>query len=107
MHRRRLLLLGLGVTALLAVATVASSGRPLTRSQSAGPSTSFFDYVFTTLVIGAVAITLIAVYALTQQRPGPFRPHRRRWRLLSTLMSLLLTGVAVLILLHSDLGKRL
>jgi hypothetical protein len=107
MHRRRLFLLGLGVTALLAVAAVASSGRPLRRSQSAGPSTTFFDYVFTTIAIGAVAIVLIAAYALTQQRPEAFRPQRSPWRLLSTVMSLLLTGVAVLILLHSDLGKRL
>ena len=58
MDRRRLLLLGFGVTALLAVAAVASNGRPLSKSQAAGPSASFFDYVFTTIVILAVAITL-------------------------------------------------
>ncbi|MGZ8716342.1 MAG: DUF4129 domain-containing protein [Gaiellaceae bacterium] len=107
MNRRRLLLLGLGVTALLAVAAIASSGRPLARSQGAGPSTIFFDYVFTTIVIVFVAMTLIVAYALTQQRPGVFRPHRRRWRLLSTLLSVLLFGAAALIFLHSGLGKRL
>ncbi len=107
MDRRRLLLLGGGVTALLAVAAIASSGRPLSRSQGAGPSTIFFDYAFTTIAIAAVAVTLIVVYALTQQRPGAFRPHRRRWRLLSTLVSMLITGAAVLVFLHSGLGKRL
>jgi hypothetical protein len=105
--RRRLFLLGLGVTALLAVAAIASSGRPLSRSQGAGPSASFFDYVFTTIVIVVVAMTLIVAYALALQRPGPFRPRRRRWRLLSTLLSMLITGAALLIFLHSDLGKRL
>ena len=107
MNRRRPLLLGLGVTALLAVAAVASSGRPLSRSQGTGPSTSFFDYAFTTIVIVAVAMTLIVAYALTLQRPGTFRPHRRRWHLLSTLASVLLVGVAALIFLHSGLGQRL
>jgi hypothetical protein len=106
-NRRRLLLLGAGVTALLAVAAIASSGRPLARSQGAGPSTSFFDYVFTTIVIVFVAMTLIVAYALTLQRPGTFRPHRRRWRLLSTLVSVLLAGAVALIFLHSGLGKRL
>ena len=107
MYRRRPLQLGLGVIALLAVAAIASSGRPLSKSQGAGPSASFFDYVFTTIVIVAVATTLIVAYALALQRPGEFRPHRRRWRLLSTLVSVILTAVAVSILLHGDLGRRL
>jgi hypothetical protein len=95
------------VIALLAVAAIASSGRPLSKSQGAGPSASFFDYVFTTIVIVAVATTLVVAYALALQRPGEFRPHRRRWRLLSTLVSVILTAVAVSILLHGDLGRRL
>jgi len=99
--------LGFGVIALLAVAAVASSGRPLSKSQGAGPSTSFFDYVFTTIVIFAVAMTLVVVYALTLQRPGAFRPRRSRWRLLSTLVSVLVTAAAVLVFLHSGVGKRL
>ena len=107
MTRGRLLLLGVGVTALLAVAAIASSGHPLSRSRGTGPSATFFDYVFTTIVIGAVAVVLIVAYALALQRPGPFRPQRSRWRLLSTLLSMLITGAAVLIFLHGDLGKRL
>lgn len=106
-NRPRLLLLGAGVTALLAVAAIASSGRPLARSQGAGPSTTFFDYVFTTIVIVFIAITLIVAYALMLQKPGAFRPRRRRWRLLSTLVSVLLAAATALIFLHSGLGKRL
>jgi hypothetical protein len=106
-HRGRLPLLGLGVTALLAVTAIATSGRPLSASRGTGPSASFFDYVFTTIVIVAVAMTLIVGYAITQQRLGPFTPHRRRSRLLSTLVSMLIIGGAVLLFLHSDLGKRL
>lgn len=107
MARGRLLLLGLGVTALLAVAAVASSGRPLSTSRGTGPSTSFFDYVFTTIVIFAVAITAIVVAALAVQRPGPFKPRPRRWRILSTLASALLSAAAALIFLHGGLGHRL
>ena len=107
MARGRLLLLGLGVTALLAVAAVASGGRPLSRSKGTGPSPAFFDYVFTTIVIFAVAITVIVVLALALQRPGPFKPPPRRWRILSTLATLLLSAAAALIFLHSGLGHRL
>jgi hypothetical protein len=106
-NRQRLLLLGAGVTALLALAAIASSGRPLSKSQGTGPSASFFDYVFTTFVIVAVAATLIVAYALALQRPGTFNPPRRRWQLLSTLVSMLITGAALFFFLHSDLGKRL
>jgi hypothetical protein len=106
-NRGRVLLLGLGVTALLAVAAVASSGRPLSSSRGTGPSTTFFDYMFTSIVIAVVAITLIVLVALLLQRPGSFGPPRSRWRLLSTLMSALLSAAAALIFLHSDLGKRL
>jgi uncharacterized membrane protein YidH (DUF202 family) len=107
-NRRRLLLLGAGVTALLALAAIASSGRPLSKSQGTGPSASFFDYVFTTIVIVTVAMTLVAAYALALQRwPGARRPERRRWYLLSTLLSVLVTGYALSLFLHSDLGRRL
>jgi len=106
-NRRKLLLLGGGVTALLAVAAIASSGRPLSRSHGTGPSATFFDYVFTTIAIIFIAMTLIVIYAIAVQRHGPFRPRPRRWRLLSTLASLLAAGAVALIFLHSDLGKRL
>ena len=107
MNRRRLLFLGLGVTALLAVAAVASSGRPLSKSQGAGPSASFFDYVFTTIVICAVAMTIIVAYAIALQRPSGFKPRARRWHLISTLLGVVLAAFVALIFLHSDLGKKL
>lgn len=107
MARGRLLLLGLGVTGLLAVAAVASGGRPLSTKKGTGPSASFFDYVFTTIVIFAVAVTVIVLVALMMQRPGPVKPRPRRWRILSTLLSFLLTAAAALIFLHSGLGHRL
>jgi succinate dehydrogenase hydrophobic anchor subunit len=106
-NRRRLLLLGLGVTALLAVAAIASSGRPLARSHAAGPSASFFDYVFTTTAIFYIAMTLIVIYALIVQKRIPFEAPKRRWRLLSTFASLLLVGVVVLIAMHNGLGQRI
>lgn len=107
MERRRLLFLGLGVTLLLAVAAVASSGRPLSTSQGTGPSASFFDYVFTTIVIVSIAMTLIVAYVVAIQPRGAFRRPRRRWHLLSTLLGILIVGFAVAILLHSGLAQRL
>ncbi len=107
MTRPRQLLLGLGVVALLAVVAVASSGRPLSSSRGSGPSVRFFDYVFTTLLVGAVAITVIVLYALTQQRAGPFTPHRRRWHLLSTFAGILAGAAIALAFLHSNLAHRL
>ncbi len=107
MTRRRLLFLGFGVTALLALAAVATSGRPLSKSQGAGPSASFFDYVYTTIVVGAIAMTLIVAYAVSIQRPGRWTPQRRRWYLLSTLLGVLLAAAVAVIFLHSGLGKKL
>jgi len=54
-----MLLVGLGVTALLALAGIASHGRPLARSHGGGPTLAFWEYLFTTVVIVAVAAFLI------------------------------------------------
>jgi hypothetical protein len=107
MTRRRLLLLGLGVTVLLGVAAVATSGRPLSKSQGTGPSASFFDYVYTTIVVVAIAMTLIVAYAVSLQRPGPFKPRPRRWHLLSTMLGVMLAAAAAVIFLHSGLARKL
>ncbi|MDQ1611426.1 MAG: hypothetical protein QOG00_1357 [Pyrinomonadaceae bacterium] len=107
MRGRRLLLLGLGTTALLAVTAVATSGRPLSRSQGTGPSANFFDYVYTTIVVVAIGITLIVAYAISLQRVGPFKPPPRRWHLLSSLLGFLLAILAAVIFLHSGLAKKL
>jgi hypothetical protein len=107
MRGRRLLLLGLGVTALLSLAAVASSGRPLSKSHGTGPSASFFDYVYTTIVVFAIAMTLIVAYAISLQKPGPFKRRPRRWHLLSSFLGMLLAVVAAVIFLHSGLAKKL
>ena len=107
MRKPRLLALGLGVAVLLALTAVATSGRPLAKSKATGPSASFFDYVYTTIVIVAVAMVVIVAYALSLQRPGPFKPQRRRWYLLSTLLGIALAAVTAVLFLHSGLGKRL
>jgi len=104
---RRLLLLGLGTTALLAVAAVATSGRPFSKSQGTGPSASFFDYVYTTIVVVAIAMTLVVAYAISLQERGVLKPRRRRWHLLSTLIGIFLAAIAVLLFLHSGLATRL
>jgi hypothetical protein len=107
MERRRLLVLGFAVAALLATAAVASSGRPLSASRGAGPTAGFFDYVYTTIVLVAIAIVLVVAWALAMQRPGSVRPRERRWHLLSTLLGIAITGIALSILLHSGLRGRL
>jgi len=107
MRKQRLLILGFGVAALLALTAVATSGRPLAKSHGSGPSATFFDYVYTSIVVAAIAIVLVVVYAVSLQRPGKFTPPRRRWHLVSTLFSIALAAVAAAIFLHSGLAKRL
>jgi hypothetical protein len=104
---RRLLLLGLGTIALLAVAAVATSGRPLSKTQGTGPSASFFDYVYTTIVVVAIAMTLFVVYMVALQRPAPFKRPPRRWHLLSSFLGFALAAAAAVIFLHSGLAKKL
>jgi len=85
--RRRLLPLGLAVAALLAVAGIASHGRPLSgAARGTGPTASFFDYVFTTFVLFALVITGIVAYALLTARPTNPKPATRRWYLASSLL---------------------
>jgi hypothetical protein len=95
------------MTALLGLVAVATSGRPLSKSHGTGPSANFFDYVYTTIVVGAIAMTLIVAYALSLQRLGSFKPRPRRWHLLSSLLGFLLAVVAAVIFLHSGLAKKL
>ena len=80
MDGRRLLPLGLGVTALLVVAGIASRGRPLSgASRGTGPTASFFDYFFTTLVLVGLVMAVIAAYALLTIRPSRFTPRTHKW----------------------------
>jgi len=75
MSTRRLVPLLLAVAGLLAVAALAAHGRPLTGSRGTGPTTHFFDYVFTTIVVVAVAIAIAFLWSLLTTKPAT--PARR------------------------------
>ena len=86
MSLKRVLPLGAAVTILLLVVAIASHGRPLSRSSHPGPTASFFDYVYTTVVIVAIAMTLITIYAFTGMRGRRWEQPNRRWHLASLLL---------------------
>ena len=86
MNLRRVLPLGAAVTGLLLLVAIASHGRPLSGSGHAGPSASFFDYVYTTIVVIAIAMTLVTIYAFGGMRARRWQDPGRRWHLVSTLL---------------------
>jgi Domain of unknown function (DUF4129) len=106
--RRVLLPLGLGVSGLLVLAAVASRGRPLGGgSNGTGPTAGFFDYVFTTIVLLAAAMTVALVVTLSFVRPARGKgPAPARHYFISMLS---LAGALVLAwaLVHSGFEKRL
>ena len=107
-HRRRLVPLGVAVTALLVVAAVATRGRPLGGGGSGhGPSAGFFDYVFTTIVIFAGAAALIAVWTLLVARPArsPLPSTGRRY--LSSTLALVGAAAIAWLLFHSGFERAL
>ena len=107
MRARWLLPLGLGVTALLVLAGIASHGRPLSGSRGSGPTATFFDYVFTTLVLLALVMLAVLAYSLASARRGTAMPQRRRWNLLSSLLMFALSAAAAVLILHSKFEQRL
>jgi hypothetical protein len=54
----------LAVAGLLVVAALASHGRPLTGSRGTGPTPRFFDYVFTTIALLAIAIAVVFLWSI-------------------------------------------
>jgi len=107
-NERRWVPLGLGVTALLVVAGIASHGRPLQGGRGHGPTATFFDYVATTLAIGAVVMLGVVVYAAISQRwrtGGP--PRRTRSHLLSSLLMFAGAALLALIILNTGFEQRL
>ncbi|HEY5059485.1 MAG TPA: DUF4129 domain-containing protein [Gaiellaceae bacterium] len=107
MHARRLLPLALGVTALLVVAGIASHGRPLSGTRGGGPTATFFDYVFTTIVLFAVVLLAVLILSLISVKPGRATPQRRRWQLLSSIAMFVLSAALAVVLLHSKFTERL
>ena len=61
---RRAVPLVLAVAGLLVVAALASHGRPLTGSRGTGPTPRFFDYVFTTIALLAIAIAVVFLWSI-------------------------------------------
>ena len=103
---RRLLPLGLAVTVLLALAGIASHGRPLAGSRGRGPTATFFDYVATTLVIFAIVMLAVVVYSLYGQKVMGGPPRRGRWHLVSSLISLAGACVLAYVLIHTGFIER-
>jgi Domain of unknown function (DUF4129) len=107
MQGRRLLPLALGLTALLVLAGIASHGRPLSGSRGGGPTATFFDYVFTTIVLFAIAVLGVVVWSLLSVKRAKAQPQRRRRNLLSSLAMFALSIALAVLLLHSRFEQRL
>jgi hypothetical protein len=106
-NRRRLLPLGVTVAVLVAVAGIASHGRPLAGGRGSGPTATFFDYVATTLVLFAIVILGVVVYSfLTQQKVGA-APRRGRWHLLSAFTAFMGALAIAWVLVHTGFVQRL
>jgi hypothetical protein len=106
MNMRRLLPLGLAVAVLLALAGVASHGRPLAGGRGPGPTATFFDYVTTTLVLFAIVILAVVIYSVVGQRGGG-APRRGRWHLTTTLMAFIGSLAIAWVLVHTGFVQRL
>ena len=107
MSRRRLVAIGLGVTALLVVAGLASHGRPLSGGGGAGPTATFFDYVATTLAIFCVVMLGVVVWALFSDRTKGTPVRRSNWNLLSYFVTLAGAAVIATLIMHTGFEQRL
>jgi len=101
MGTRRLLPLVLAVAGLLAVAALASHGRPLTGSHGTGPTSHFFDYVFTTVALFVIAIAVVLVWSLLGAKPDKPGQNRPKFNLVQLLFSLAATLLLGWFLLHA------
>jgi len=85
----------LAVSALLAVTALAAHGRPIGHSQGTGPTSEFFDYVFTTAALVAGAVALVFVWSLAGakwSKPGPQRSRMNLMQLIAAFGASLLIG---------------
>ena len=110
MNRRRLVLLALAVTALLAVVAVAAHGKPLGSGSgsSGGLPLSFWSWVFTTLAIFELLLFVVGITAVLLFRRGGEELKYRKSRTARSL-AIMLVGVALLVfvLRHLDLSHLL
>ena len=106
MSTRRLLPLGFAVTALLALAAIASHGRPLSGGRGRGPTSTFFDYVATTLVIFVLVMVAVAIWSLFSRRGGG-GPPRERSSFWSAVVMLFAGAMVAWLLVHVDVFERL
>lgn len=108
MDARRLIPVGVVVTALLVLAGIASHGRPLQGGQGSGPSATFFDYVATTLFIVAVFTLVVVVWGLLMwKRDGGGPPKRTRGNLLAALLFFFMASLIAVGISRSEFQRRL
>jgi Domain of unknown function (DUF4129) len=109
-NRRRLVLLALVVTVLLAVVAIAADGKPLGSGSgsSGGLPLSFWSWVFTTLVIVELLLFIVGVTAVILFRRGGDERKYRKSRTVRSL-AVLIAGAALLaFVLHNlDLHRLL
>jgi Domain of unknown function (DUF4129) len=106
MDARRLLPIGVAVTALLVVAGIASHGRPLRPGLGAGPSATFFDFVATTSLIIAILVVAVFLYAVRTERAGRKQP-RGRMNIIGLVLTIAASVVIAGLLANSKFEKRL
>ncbi|HET7571335.1 MAG TPA: DUF4129 domain-containing protein [Gaiellaceae bacterium] len=108
MSRRLLLPLGIGVTVLLVLAGIASHGRPLAGThRGPGPSSSFFDYVFTTAALVAVLVVAVVVWALTSNTGTKTGQRRQKRSVLAMLLFVAASAALAYLISTSSFEKRL
>lgn len=109
MNARRLVPIGIAVTALLLVVALAANGRPLSRARGgAGPSPTFFDYVATTLFLFFVVMLVVfLVVLLTGDRAGGGPPRRGRWTLWSAFAMFAGAALLAYLISNSEFQRRL
>lgn len=106
MDVRRLLPIGIAVTALLVVAGIASHGRPLRPGLGVGPSATFFDYVATTSLLVAILVVAVFLYAVRTERAGRKQP-RSRMNIVSLVLTIAASVVVAVAIANSKFEKRL
>jgi len=101
--------LGLAVAALLAAAGLASHGRPLSGSRGSGPTSQFFDYLLTTLLIGGIVLVLVLIYALLQAKPSadPAGPPPRKANFIASFLTVVVASLFSWYLVHAHLTRHL